>query len=451
MANGISSGIADILGLETNAGSAELQQAIAALQAVGVPNAAQLTLPELQKYVAAGVLTPQQYQAIQTDPQAYQQAFQAAADNTGKNAQSAALQQLGSIVQAGGSSPINQANLENNINQTNQAMQAARGGIENQAQQRGVSGGGLEYISKLMNEQANAQNAHMGAVQAGSDNARLALQALSDQGNLGSTMQGQSNQSQQAQAEAARQIAEYNSQLQSAANQYNTQNANQAQQMNLANAQDIGNQNVTGANQRTQYNTQVPQQIFQDQMAKAGGIANAYGQMGQLKQQQAQANNAFTGNLIGAGATVLGGMYGGPAGAVAAKKATTQTPPNYNDNPYGNYAHGGEVSPSAQCYAQGGEVHDHALCMQAGGDVPGDDNAPPMQDDEANDTVPANLSPGEIVLPRSVAQAPNAPQQAQQFVGGLKGQTGPSSFADVLKQLEDNGLELRLCAKDGGY
>jgi len=448
--------LSDLFGINSTAGSDELKKAIEALQAVGVPNAAELTLPELQKYVAAGVLTPQQYSAIQADPQSYQNAFNAASDNTGKNAQSAALQQLGSIVQAGGSSPINQANLENNINQTNQAMQAARGGIENQAQQRGVSGGGLEFISKLMNEQSNAQNAHMGAVQAGSDNARLALQALADQGNLGSTMQGQSNQSQQAQAEAARQIAEYNSQLQSQANQYNTQNANTAQQMNLANAQDIGNQNVTGANQRTAYNTQIPQQIFQDKMAKAGGIANAYGNMGQLAQKQAQSQNAFTGNLIGAGATVLGGMYGGPAGAAAANQATKgyQNGPGKDVDtrqysPYG-YAHGGEVDNMCHggtCYAKGGEVHDHELCMQAGGDVPGEDNAPMMQDSEANDTVHANLSPGEIVLPRSVAQAPDAPQQAAQFVGQTKGQSpmgSGASFADVLAQLEANGIELRL-------
>jgi hypothetical protein len=327
-------------------------------------------------------------------------------------------------------------------------------------------------------------------------------------------MQGQSNQSQQAQAQAAAQIAQYNSQLQSAANQYNTQNANTAQASNLANAQDIENQNVTGANQRLQYNAQVPQTLFQDQMQKAQGIAGAYGNQAELKQKQNQMNAGLTGGLIGAGATVLGGMYGGPAGAVAAKTATTKTPTNYNDNPYGNYAQGGVVeeqptmqhpiqsphtgneavnqlgqhapssiqnvlknianltknspvsgqvkpgyigatytkkfSQGGMCYAQGGEVHDHELCMQAGGDVPGDDQAPPMQDSEANDTVHANLSPGEIVLPRSVAQAPDAPQQAQQFVSQTKGQPpmgGGASFADVLAQLEANGIELRLASK----
>lgn len=523
--------LSDIFGIDSTAGSDELKQAIAALQAVGVPSLAQLTLPELQKYVSAGVLSPQQYQAISADPQAYQN-IASQADQSGNTAQKAALEQLGGIVQAGGSTPINQANLANNINQTNQAMQAARQGISENAQERGVSGGGLEFINKLMNEQSNAQNANLGAVNAGADNARLALQALTQQGQLGGQLQGQSNQMAQAQAEAARQIAEYNSQLQSQANQYNTQNANVAQAGNLANAQQLGNMNTENANTRTMYNAQLPQQQFQDQMQKAQGLAGAYGNMGNLRQQQAQNQNNFTGNLIGTGATVLGGIYGGPMGAAAGAQVGKQIggqngpPKSANTNQYApypdynNYAHGGVVeenntdhqmpmqaptsgqaaldnvtqhAPSkiqeilhglnsfvknspvkanirpghvglsytkrfahggeAGCYAQGGEVHDHELCMKAGGDVPGDDSGMPMgQDDESQDTIPAHLSPHEIVLPRSVAQAPDAPQQAAQFVGQVKGMPGQvNSFADTLKMLEENGLELRLCAKDGGY
>src|ERR1035437_869069 len=101
---------------DNSAGTNDSEKAIAALEAVGVPNADQLTLPELQKYVSAGILTPQQYQAISADPNSYQQ-ITGATDQSGTNAQKSALQQLSGISQAGGSSPINQANLENNINQ----------------------------------------------------------------------------------------------------------------------------------------------------------------------------------------------------------------------------------------------------------------------------------------------------------------------------------------------
>ena len=421
MANGITQGIEDILGIDTTAGTAQLQQALAALQAVNVPNIAQLTLPELQQYVKAGVLSPQQYQAISADPQTYQ-TLADQADQTGTNAQKAALQQLGGIVSAGGSTPINRANLLNNINTTNQAMQAARSGIMEDAQQRGVAGGGLEFMNKLTNEQNNAQTANTGAVNAAANNAQLALQAMTQQGTLGGTLQSQANQAAQAKAEAARQIAEYNSQLQSAANQYNASTANTAQATNLTNAQNLANQNTELANTRTMYNAQLPETVYNNQIEKAKDVAGAYGQEATLAEEQAKQQSGFTGNLIGA-AGILG------AAAMAA-------------------AHGGEVPNMCKggtCYAKGGEVHDHSICMKIGGMVPGQATVP--GDSTQNDTIPAKLSPHEIVLPRTVAQAPNAPQRAAQFVGAIKGQSAPVSFKDVLAKLEENGLELRLAAK----
>lgn len=448
--------ISDLFGINSTAGTDQLKQALAALQGVQAPTAAQLTLPQLQKYVAAGVLTPEQYQAISANPQAFQDIANSA-DQTGNTAQKSALQQLGGIVQAGGSTPINQATLLNNIQQTNQAMQAARKGITSEAQQRGVAGGGLEFINQLMNEQSNAQNANTGAVNAASNNAQLALSALASQGTLGGQVQGQENQQAQAKAQAAQQVAEYNSQLQSAANQYNVQNANQAQQMNLSNAQDISNKNTGNANAVTQYNAQVPQTVFDNSMRKAGAVAGNYGQQADLAQKQAQQQNAFTGNLIGAGATLGGSYIAGQALAGGVNGNQGQgfqygPPKSANTNQYSpsGYAHGGEVS--GRCYAQGGEVHDHQLCMKVGGDVPGEAEVP--GDSSQNDTVDAKLSPHEIVLPRSVAQAPDAPQKAASFVQGVKGdQQMPGlnptigSFADALKILEENGLELRLAQK----
>lgn len=445
--------LSDLFGINSDAGSDELKQALAAIQAVRSPTAAELTLPELQKYVQAGVLTPQQYQAILTDPNVYSDVIAATQDTSGSDAQKAALQQLSGIVQAGGSTPINEANLRHNIDSTNQAMKGARGAIKQNAQERGVMGGGLEFIDQLMNEQSNAEIANKGAIDSAANNARLALEALGQQGQLGGQLQGQANQMSQAQAEAARQIAEYNSQLQSQANQYNTQNANQAQQMNLANAQDISNRNTGDMNMRTQYNTQVPQQVFQNDMSKAGAVAGAYGNAGALKQQQAQQQNAFTGNLLGAGATMLGGRTAAAAtGAAPINKYNSDvTSDAYKRNMMNQgYAHGGEVKD--HCYALGGEVHDHEICMEAGGPVPGDEaGMKPMEDDPANDTVEAHLSPGEIVLPRSVAQSPNAPEAAEHFVEQTKGMGRPtpqiSSFAEALAKLEENGLELRLSVR----
>jgi hypothetical protein len=486
MANSVTSGLENILGIDTTAGNSQIQSAIDALNAVGVPTAQQLDLPTLQKYVSAGVLTPAQYQAIQENPNVYSQSIQQNQDNTGLQAQKAALQQLGGISQTG-STPIMQAQLMNAINTANQSAQANRGAVQENAQERGIAGGGQELLGQLVGNQGAATTANQGALTAASNNAQLALQALANQGTLGGQVQSESQQSAQAQAQAAAQIAQYNSQLQSAANQYNTQNANQAQQMNLQNAQNISSANTGLANQQTEYNAQVPETIYNNQMGKAQAEAGEYNQAANLAEQQAQQQNQFTGSLIGAGAT-LGGDYmlgqgisglqnagqaansGAMTGTEAVNTGYGSTPNSQNANPsqYGipqnPYAMGGEVKGycgGGTCYAQGGEVHDHEICMKLGGPVPGTPNVP--GDSTENDTVPARLSPHEIVLPRTVAQAPDAPAKAAQFVGQIKGQIPPEagpmigdaisqmgpqkSFADIIKELEANGLELRLGTK----
>lgn len=449
----LTSGLTSLLGIDSTAGNSQLQQALQAIQGVQTPTAGQLTLPQLQQYVQQGIITPAQYQAVLEDPQTYSKIIQATQDNSGTTAQKAALQQLGGIVNAGGSTDINKANLLNNINSTNQAMQASRQGIMENAQERGVSGGGLDFISQLQNEQGNAANANSNAVNSAASNAQLALNAIAQQGQIGGQLQSQSNQSSQAQAAAAQQIAQYNSQLQNTAAQYNTTNANAAQAANLAEKQSVADQNTGNANMRTSYNASVPQTVYQDQVQKANDMANAYTGQGNLAQQQAANNAALTGGLIGTAAKLYGGYSAGTTGGSGSTTGMDTSSANYQTNAAANnpnkqdtssfYAHGGTV----QCYAQGGEVHDHTLCMKAGGHVPG--KAPVPGDSYQNDTVDAKLSPGEVVLPRSVTQSPNAPQKAAQFMGKQPGSMTPTvgSFAEALKAMEEQGLELRLHAK----
>jgi len=69
-------------------------------------------------------------------------------------------------------------------------------------------------------------------------------------------------------------------------------------------------------------------------------------------------------------------------------------------------------------------------------------------DTRSNDTVPALLSPGEIVLPRTVAQAEDAPDKAKEFVSAIKKQkrSSPKSYAQALVRLKE--LESRLDAME---
>ncbi len=81
--------------------------------------------------------------------------------------------------------------------------------------------------------------------------------------------------------------------------------------------------------------------------------------------------------------------------------------------------------------AEGGEIPDHLMpiakifhkefaegrSMKRGGSVPGRASVP--GNSSKNDTVPALLSPGEVVLPRSVTKSPNPPKKAAEFLKSL--------------------------------
>ncbi len=68
--------------------------------------------------------------------------------------------------------------------------------------------------------------------------------------------------------------------------------------------------------------------------------------------------------------------------------------------------------------------------FQQGGPVPGQARAP--GDNEKNDIVPAMLSPGEIVLPRSVTQGGNVEAKAIEFLRHLKSNK-PRGYGGVLE------------------
>jgi len=63
--------------------------------------------------------------------------------------------------------------------------------------------------------------------------------------------------------------------------------------------------------------------------------------------------------------------------------------------------------------------------MKKGGKVPG--KAKVKGDSPKNDVVPTMLSPGEDVIPRSITQAPNAPEKAAEFIKHLQAKDGKKS------------------------
>lgn len=74
-----------------------------------------------------------------------------------------------------------------------------------------------------------------------------------------------------------------------------------------------------------------------------------------------------------------------------------------------------QYAPPTSTYGGG-----NTLMQSMGGKVPG--QAPVKGDSKANDVVPALLSPGEVVIPRSVVQGPNMEEKVLEFLQSLKPQ-----------------------------
>ena len=207
---------------------------------------------------------------------------------------------------------------------------------------------------------------------------------------------------------------------------------------------------------------------------QAASRAGAASQSAQLRLQEQQAAQAALGNLLGQrrqqellGGQLAAGLYG-TAGGLGMQQSLAQAQLDQRTNELlkaaadaeragnaqlasailGAVAAGGQIAVGA---AKGGGSAPAAPVAAARGremirEIPG--KAKFKGDTRSNDTVPALLSPGEIVLPRSIAQAEDAPDKAKQFVSAIKKQKRPSpkAFAGALARLQE--LEARMNAME---
>ncbi len=140
-------------------------------------------------------------------------------------------------------------------------------------------------------------------------------------------------------------------------------------------------------------------------------------------------NTAIVGGLMnGAGGLASMALAPSPAAAPAAPTGNTvQTSAPQGQQPAMYAARGGQIPDQrAMSLAQ--------ALMGMGGQVPG--KAKVSGDSAKNDTVPTVLSPDEIVIPRSIATAEDAPEKAAEFVAKLKGasKSGPKGYGKILEK-----------------
>lgn len=417
-----------LTGGENGQAEEALNQAQAAFGGVKTPSLQDLTLPELQQYVQAGILTPAQAQAVLQQSNAYDNI---STDPRAREASIDALTGLQSLGDSGAAgSPEEQAALAGAEGKMNQNLQSQRASIMDQMDQRGIPSSLMGVQAQLAAAGQDSEQAHQDALTAEANNANLALQALEQSGTLGTQISGQQDQEAQAKAAAQNAIDQWNAANQTTVNLNNAQLKQQTDTANLTNAQSVGNANTQNKNARTSYNAQLPQQVFADEMAKANakaGISEAQAkQYTGVGEQNAGTAGAvmnllapqpFTGQSAG---STVAGSPGGSSGGGAAPAAA-----------------GGASSMFGGAGAAGGSDAAAGAVMLAshGGEVPG---IPKMAGDSPrNDTQPAMLSPGEIVVPRTAA---HDPRTALAFIKHLHRQTAqapahPDDVKSVLHAL----------------
>jgi hypothetical protein len=371
----------------------------------GVQGVSKAFTPQNQFNAQAPVINQQNFQPGIAQSAASVQQAQGMLGQTAGQQQSVGNAQLGVAGQQQGLLPQQQQILaqQGGLAQQQQGLAQA---LLAQSQGQGPNPAQLQYQQNVA--QAGQQAAGMIASAHGLNPALVARQAAMAQGD--------------AQQNAAANSATLQAQQQIAAQQA----LGQQQQ---AIGQTIGAQNGTVAGMQNTYGG-IGNSLGQAGNAFAGaGSAAAQigslglGMQGTLQSAASAQNNALTQGGLGAQQINAG---------VASQNTTNNTKAaggllNSVGSIFGMGASAAQnaISPvsaasGAAALAHGGVVHPNlaAALLAQGGQIPG--TATVHGDSPSNDTVPTMLSPGEVVLPRSVTQSPDAAEKARQFVAALK-------------------------------
>lgn len=316
---------------------------------------------------------------------------------------------LKSVMEGRGPTSLSQVQLQRALEQSQ------RLGASTIASQRGMNTAGAARLIAQDQAQKQQEMAGKSAELAAAEQAA----ARQDYGTLLNQTRSQSIEAQARQAQAASQLIE--------AIRTGDQNAISAAMANMANMRQ-GDITMSGQAQQERksemdFQIQQAQQQLQLELQRITMMFNQrqIDEAERVRQEQQAMNNFLA--IINAGAAVLGAVRGGGGGG----GGTTQVK---NPDPVVMKAKGGRISKAR---------------------VPGKSNHD--GDDERNDTVPALLSPGEIVIPRSIAQSPDADKKAAEFIRQLMKheKSGPKSkraAIDRIAKLEAEIAALKANSKN---
>jgi len=420
------------------------QEAYDAFDAIKTPELSSLQV-QLQNYVDAGQLTPEQAEATLINSNAFN-AIKTDPSYTGAAKQ--ALQQMQDVANQGGMTAIDKAQLQDIENQENEQRNAQDQAIMQNAKARGVGGSGLETVNRLINQQNASNSANQAGTSVAANAEQRALQAMQQAGGLGTQLENQAYGEEANKAAAENAINQFNAQTANATNLFNTQTANQAQAANLANKQNTANLNTSTQNAGTEYNAQQNQTLFNDALQKAQGeagvLSNWANQANSDANKEQAGNLALTSGALGIGATALGGAFGGPAGGAAANAATSNTVPNgympKTNNSLSLYSEGGMVEdePSLEDaynsftkkYCYGGKIN-----MADGGEV---HVKPSKQNNQNKATPPLPIAPDDQNPGEFQIKDPNG-----QPIGSFEHYAEAAQYADKVREKQPHEKDFR--------
>lgn len=217
-----------------------------------------------------------------------------------ESAQMQALSTLQEKVDEGGLTAQEEAELNQIMRSAKGEEQAAQQRVLQSMAERGMLGSGQELAARLGASQSAMQDAATQAEQLAAIKAQSELDAVNRLAQMGGQIREQSFGEQAQQAAAKDAIERFNVQQKTA----NVDRMNQARMMNLQARQQKADEAARLRNQQQMYNKQLIQQQFQNQLARAGGVAQQMNVGAQMMGQQAAAKQAGTGALIGGIATL---------------------------------------------------------------------------------------------------------------------------------------------------
>lgn len=339
------------------------QKALEIMAGVRVPSIEEqkILLKELK---LQGELTPEMEAAITLGPSRMETI---SIDPRLKQAQLQALSSLGQLGE-GGLNLQDRAALMDITRQASQEAKARDASILQNLAARGMGGSGSELVARLQASQDAANRSSEQGMNLASQAQQRALQAIAQGGGLAGSMAGQEFGQQAQVAQAGDVISQFNVGNRQNVGQRNVQSSNLAQQANLSEKQRIADQNVALANQQEMYNKSLYQRQFENQLAKAGGLANQYGNQANAAMQDAANTRGMwsgIGSGVGQGAASYAQMgqqqrqwdagndlrsaqtdyYRSLSGYQQPTVGDSQIPaPTYSSNPYGPITNPGSSS-----------------------------------------------------------------------------------------------------------